>query len=169
MKRYIKDTVIGVTFTIVGGILGYWTSTHFYEVSEKDERKKLIEGALIELGANSYPGNYPELFDSTAYLSDTGVWRKLLTSGMVRLYFSIFEFKEFPNFEEFVSLVNEVKILVDDFNERITIRNHTIFKGFEYMRPHNPRAYHYYQTVVLPKLKNLLNYLMVNRPILVGK
>ncbi|NIM97891.1 MAG: hypothetical protein GTO24_07370 [candidate division Zixibacteria bacterium] len=78
------------------------------------------------------------------------------------LYLNILSFKGYGEFVEFVNLVNEVKLAVEDFNDRITLRNNSILLGRGLVTSQNPLAYHYYQWAVRPKLLNLQKYLKSN-------
>ena len=157
------STIVGV---VVGAIIGYLVSVHFYELSRRhgkeEERVQLLDSAIIDLAHNTLEGNFPHLYDSTGSAESGRPWRKLVTSGVDRLYFNILAFRSHGDFTSFVDLVNEVKLATDDFNDRMSLRNNCILLGEGYVKAHNPRAYHYYQWIVRPKIVNLLDYLRSN-------
>ncbi len=159
IKIAIASTVVGIIVGIVTGIL---ISEFFYQRTVKDVKKDLLDGAVMDIIRNMDIESYPQLHDSVKYLKSGQPWRKLSASGIDRLFFSLLSFKNYKSFKEFANLVNEVKLAIDDFNDRISIRNYTIFQGFEYMTPHNPNAFHFYQKEVLPRLITLKEYIRRN-------
>jgi len=155
----IISTIIGI---VVGGFIGYGISIYFYKLNKNEIRKELLDSAIIDLAHNTFKTNFPQLHDSIGYLDSGSPWRKLSTTGMDRLYFNILAFRQYDKFEEFVDAVNEVKLVTDDFNDRITLRNSCILRGNDLVKPHNPRAYDYYQRVVNPRLLRLQDYIRSN-------
>jgi|GEM_PF-3671016 len=159
MRIISKDTITAVITTLIGVLVGYLISMHFYQVTKKEVKKQLINSALVEVTHNTLERNYPQLFDSIQFSGSVHPWRKLVTTGIDKLYFDIMVFINYDKFVEFVNIVNEAKLSTDDFNDRITLHNLSIFWGPSYTRALNPGAYHYYHQYVLPALLNLQEYI----------
>ncbi|MDP3024004.1 MAG: hypothetical protein Q8O10_00530 [candidate division Zixibacteria bacterium] len=162
MRIISKDTITAVSTTLIGVVVGYLISMHFYQVTKKEVKEQLINSALVEVSHNTFKGNYPQLFDSIQYAGSGSPWRKLVTTGIDRLYFDAMVFIDYDKFVEFVNIVNEAKLTTDDFNDRITLRNLSILLDPKAPTFHNPKAYHYYQAVVRPAILKLHNYLTSN-------
>jgi hypothetical protein len=168
----VISTIIGVAVgSIIGYIVGYGISNHFYQISKqeskKDLKEELLQSALVDIIHNTLKENFPELHDSLGYLKTGIPRRKLVTTGIDRLYFNILIFRDYNKFEEFVKIVNRVKLVTDDFNERMTLYNLCTVIGPVLKVPDlpsalNPGAYNYYQRTVLPAILNLENYLKLN-------
>jgi len=155
----IISTLSGV---ILGAVIGYIISDNFYCISQDEFRKDLLDSTKIDLTHNMFKDNYPQLYDSLAYLADTSPWRKLSIGGIDRLYFNILRFKKSEDFVNFVNIVNKTKLSIDDFNNRINLRNNVILQNREIVKLHNPRSYSYFHRYVLPEIQKLHNYILNN-------
>jgi len=160
--RVSKDLLIGTITTLIGIITGIIISEFFYQRNIKDIKKDLLDGAGLDILRNLDKETYPQLFDSVRFEASGQPWRQLSTQGMDQLFSNLLNFRDFENFKEFANLVNATKAALDDFNDRIELRNYSIYQGFEYVSSANPRAYHFYQSIVAPRLKRLKEYIGAN-------
>lgn len=170
VKIAVFSTVVGIA---VGSLLGYLLSDYFYQLAKREARKEvrqeLLEGLFVDLAHNTLDQNFPQLYDSVGFIHSSSPWRKLVASGVDRLYFNILSFIDYHKFEEFVDIVNRAKLATDDFNDRMELRNISILLGRDLAKSQNPEAYHYYQWIVRPDLLKLLDYIQQNRSELVSE
>ena len=171
-KFHIRIPWRDVLFLLLGAAIGYGTAIYFYNLTKKDLKQQVLDRAFMDCQVATLKQNYPQLYDSTEYLGSGTPWSKLTMTGIDMLYFNIEIFRDYNKFDEFTEIVNQAKLAIDGFNDRMTLRNFYIVIGPLFKIPdlaisQYPRIYSYYQRSIRSQVSTLQNYLKLHRAELV--
>lgn len=162
-KHLIIPLVFTVFGVILGALIGLVIADYYHDKNSVEERRFLLDSVEIDFRRSRDSLIYPQLFDSAGYLSSGTVWPKLSFPRLDVLYAKLASFMHYESYEEFIVLVAAAKTSVDEFNERIALRNLSILISELDTKVFNPGAYHFYQTSVLPKLDSVSNHMNIHR------
>jgi hypothetical protein len=174
-RRYDRGIVINA-ISVVAGILfsflgGWCVSNYFYEKSREDVRASLLDAALSDIEKWESVSDYPMLYDSAGYSGSGKVWPKLSLNGVQELSRNLNVFRHTSDCGDFAGLVRECEREAEGFNDRLLLRNISIVTAPSLpglAREMSPKAYHSFQTEVLPVAQKLDHMLQQDRRKLVN-
>ena len=165
------DVILTVVSLIIGVVLGVVVSDHYYGKGLIDNRESLINAAISDIEGWQSEDAYPGLHDSAKYAASGKPWPKLSARGIEELSRNIHDFKHFKHYETLRIRVSECVREVEYLNDRLFLRNLSIVSSPNLPglpAEMSPRAYHYFQSDVLPAADSLLGLLKQNKVWLLG-
>lgn len=127
--RIPRDLFIATACTIVGLVIGFYISYHYYEKGLTDTRVSLLDGAITDPLRCHDQRTYPMYFDSVGFHDSGKPWPRLSTAGLEELFRHLLSFEHHTGFPKFADLVNDAKRSTDNFNDRINLRNFVILRA----------------------------------------
>ncbi len=155
--QFAINFFLNFIFFVIGLIVGVFVSEHYYQKGQKDLKKELIESALSEISINVDKNAFPEINDSLKFLESKYPYPLLESNAVQELAVNARIFRNKGDILR--NKVYATKFVIDDFNQRVYMRNFIIYIKPISVTEQNSYAYSFYQKNVKPKLIDLYNYI----------
>jgi hypothetical protein len=159
--QFAINFFINFIFFVIGLVVGVFVSEHYYQKGQKDLKKELIESTLSEISVNLDKNAFPEVNDSLKFLESKYPYPLLESNAVQELAVNSKIFRSKGGI--FKNKVYATKFIIDDFNQRIYMRNFIIYIKPTSVIEQNSYAYSFYQKNVKPKLMDLNSYVEKHR------
>jgi hypothetical protein len=151
----LRPQVPQIIYLIVGLLIGLCLTCYFEHRSDQNRRSALLRAAKVECDINMMPSRYAMYFDSIRFDQGGHPYPTLEQDALRSLRRDFWLLAQVMESEgqrvSCDSTFAEVAWELEDFNDRIELRNFSIINGTFSTRS-NARAYDSYQRDVHPKL-----------------